>query len=87
MEALDIEAVESIIIDDNRSVSLDALASEQAASAREIIDAVQYKIKKVMLLQRGAETGKTHTVRVILSELHRFEIHCLVSATTGIAVV
>jgi hypothetical protein len=55
--------------------------------AREIIDAVQYETKKVMLLQGSAGTDKTHTVRVILSELHRLGIHCLVSATMRIAAV
>jgi hypothetical protein len=67
MEALEIEEIKSITTDDDRSLSVDALAPEQAAIAREIIDAVQYNTKKVMFLQRSAGTGKTHTVRVILS--------------------
>jgi hypothetical protein len=87
MEALEIEGIESTTLDDDRSVPLDALAPEQAAIAREIIDAVQYKTKKVILLQGSRGTGKTHTVRVILSVPHRLGIHCLVRATTGIAAI
>jgi hypothetical protein len=87
MEALEIEGIESTAIDDDRSVSLDALVPEQSAIAREIIDAVQYRTKKVTPLQGRPGTGKMHTVRVILSELHRLEIHCLVGATMGIAAV
>jgi hypothetical protein len=69
------------------SLSLAMLASEQAAVATEIISAVQQNTKKLMFLQGSAGTGKTHTFRVILSELHRLGIRCLVSATTGIAAV
>jgi hypothetical protein len=69
------------------SLSLAALASEQAAIATEIINAIQQNNNKLMFLQESAGTGKTHTVRVILSELHRLGIRCLVSATSGIAAV
>jgi hypothetical protein len=50
MEALKIEGAESITIDDDRSVSLNALAPEQAAITREMIDGVQSETKKAMLL-------------------------------------
>jgi hypothetical protein len=87
MEALEIEGIEPTAIDDDRSGSLRALAPEQADIALEIIDAVRYQTKKVMLLQGSVGTGKMHTVRISLSELYRLGIHCLVSATTGIAAV
>jgi DNA replication protein DnaC len=60
---------------------------EQGAAAREIIDAVEQNSKHLMFLEGNAGTGKTHTARVILSELQRRHIQCLVSATTGIAAV
>jgi hypothetical protein len=40
-----------------------------------------------MFLQYSAGMGKTHMVRVILSELHRRGLWCLASAQTGIAAV
>jgi hypothetical protein len=69
------------------SLSLAMLASQHAAIATEIISAVQQNTKKLMFLQGSAGMGKTHSVRLILSEPHRLGIHCLVSATTGIAAV
>jgi transcriptional regulator of acetoin/glycerol metabolism len=71
----------------DHSPSIADFSLEQAAVAREIIDAVEQKSKQLMLLQGSAGTGKTRTVRVILSESQRKHIHCLVSATTGIAAV
>jgi hypothetical protein len=87
MQDLDIEEIDSITIDDDRSLSLDALAPEQVALPREIIDAFQYNTKKVMILQGSTVTGKQHILRIILSELHRLRIHYLVSTIIGIAAV
>jgi hypothetical protein len=71
----------------HHSASIADLSLEQAAAAREIIDAVEQNSKHLMFLQGSAGTGKTPTVRVILSEKQRRHIRCLVSATTGIASV
>jgi hypothetical protein len=71
MEALEIEGGELSTLDDDRSLSLDALAPEQIIIIREIIDAIQYNTKKLMFLPGSAGTGKAHIVRIILSELHR----------------
>jgi hypothetical protein len=67
------------------SLSFAAFVSGQAAIATEIISAVEKNTKKLMFLQGNAGKSKTHSVGVILSELHRLGICCLVSATTGIA--
>jgi hypothetical protein len=66
---------------------LSDLSGEQSAFANEIIRSVERNSPKLMFLQDSAGTGKTHMVRMILSELHRRGIRCLVSATTGIAAV
>jgi hypothetical protein len=69
------------------SSNLSDLSDEKCAIASEIIRSVERRSPKLMFLQGSAATGKTHTGRAILSELHRRGVRCLVSATTGIAAV
>jgi RecG-like helicase len=69
------------------AANLSDLSDEQSAIASEIIRSVENKAPKLMFLQGSAGNDKTHTVRVILSELHRRGIRCLVSATTEIVTV
>jgi hypothetical protein len=69
------------------SSNLSDLSDEQSAIANEIIRSLERNSPKLIFVQGSACTGKTHTVRAILSELHRRGIRCLVSATTGIAAV
>jgi hypothetical protein len=87
MRAFQIESVCASASNEGPSLPLAALAPEQVAIATEIISAVQQNTKKLIFLQGSARKGKTHTVRVILSELQRLGIRCVIGATTGIAAV
>jgi UDP-N-acetylmuramoylalanine-D-glutamate ligase len=87
MHSFRIDGISASSSNEFLSLSFDALAPEQVAIATEIISAVEQNTKKLMFLQGSAGTGKTHTVRMILSELERLGIRCLVSGTTGIAAV
>jgi hypothetical protein len=71
--------------EEHRSHSIADFSLEQAAVARQIIDAVEQNSKHLIFLQGSTGTGEIHIVRVIFSELYRRHIHCLVRATSGIA--
>jgi hypothetical protein len=87
MHLFRIEGVSASASNEGLSLSFDALVLEQVGIATEIIRADQQNSEKLMCLQGSAGTGKTHTVRVLLSELHRLGIRCLVGTTTWIAAV
>jgi chromosomal replication initiation ATPase DnaA len=66
---------------------MDDLSPEQLVLARAIIDTVDHNSKQLIFFQGSAGTGKTHIVRVILSELQKKERLCLISVAIGIAFV
>jgi hypothetical protein len=84
---LETEDLATGITDPDPGPSLDSLGPEQRDIARQIIDTVLNHRAKLMFLQGSAGTGKTYTVKVMLSELQRLGIQVLISATTGIAAV
>jgi RecG-like helicase len=61
------------------------LTLEQREVASSIIDCVVGNVDQLMFLQGSAGTGKTFTVQVIVGELRRRGMRCLISATMGIA--
>jgi tRNA(Met) C34 N-acetyltransferase TmcA len=67
--------------------SLVGLMTEQRMIASEIMDAVASKTNQLMFLQGAAGTGKTYTVKALISALQSRRRKCLICATTGIAAV
>jgi hypothetical protein len=61
------------------------LSLKQIAVARQISDTNEQHSQDLIFVQANAGTGKIHNVRVILSELPRRHIDCLICATIGIA--
>jgi hypothetical protein len=68
-------------------VELRFLSSEQRVVATSILDSIRHGPKQLFFLQGAAGTGKTFTVKAIISEMRRLGKRCLVSATTGFAAV
>jgi hypothetical protein len=63
------------------------LNRKQRSFTSDIIRAVQNHSPQLMFLQGSAGTGKTHTVRALISILRAMGKKCLIAATTGIAAV
>jgi Cdc6-like AAA superfamily ATPase len=87
----DTENEELIGLGEDSQPQLTDLSREQAAIAVDIVNDADSRLpdpsKQLMFLQGSAGTGKTHTVRAMLTELRNRGIAYFVSATTGIAAV
>jgi hypothetical protein len=77
--------------DDQLSISSDPdshlslLTPEQYSVAAKIIKAVSYETRQLVFLQGSAGTGKTFTVKALISALQSHPKKCLICGTTGTA--